>query len=74
MSGFHSVSRGRAQRGSTPVAAAPFSLTPPLSRWERERRSPRRAKGNALGATAVALRGPLAQRERARVRENGHEV
>ena len=56
-------------RGELP----PFSLTPALSRWERERRTPRWVGANVRGVTP-RLRGcSLSQRERVRVRVNGRK-
>ncbi len=51
----------------------PFPLTPALSRREREERRPRWVGAGALGVTARFRGGSLSQRERVRVRENGHE-
>ena len=50
-----------------------FSLTPALSRWEREKRSQRWAGAHAQHNSTRARGCSLSQRERARVRENGDE-
>jgi hypothetical protein len=43
-----------------------FSLTPALSRWERENVRQRRAEDDAPGDTMGGRGGPLSQRERLR--------
>jgi len=48
-----------------------FSLTPGLSRWEREGVRPPRVGGSTAGLRRSCA-SPLSQRERVRVRENGH--
>lgn len=65
--------------GGTLLLLGRLSLTPALSRWERERPPPL-AKSSADGRTLGTLgqfkadeSGSLSQRERARVRENGTE-
>ena len=50
-----------------------FSLTPTLSRWERESGRPSLANRGASRLVEARTNRPLSQRERAGVRENGHE-
>jgi hypothetical protein len=61
-----------AERGRVGGSLTLFSLTPALSRWERERRIPPPANRDVM-ALRVWLKFPLSQRERAGVRENGLE-
>jgi hypothetical protein len=51
----------------------PFSLTPALSRWERENGIQRWAGAGALGTTTGGPGCPLSQRERVRVRESAQD-
>ena len=51
-----------------------LSLTPALSRWERGKLRRRLDTPKHPLANQGGLRGSLSQRERAGVRENGHEL
>jgi hypothetical protein len=65
------LQNGRISKMSSRFSSGRFSLTPALSRWEREQLLG--ASGHRVSATSVNDRdgagSPLSQRERARVRE-----
>jgi hypothetical protein len=63
--------RGHRIKSASRLDNAALSLTPALSRWEREKRSPRQSGAAALETTTRTRGCPLSQRERVRVRENG---